>query len=37
VYVAGGLSGTLTTAPASSTPATDQPTGVVVHALTDVT
>jgi len=36
-YVAGGIAGVLTTAEASSTSPTDQPTGVVVHALTDVT
>jgi len=36
VYVAGGVSGTMTTAEASNAAGTDQPTGVVVHALTDV-
>ena len=37
VYVAGGLWGAMTTAPASNTSPADQPTGVVVHALTNVT
>jgi hypothetical protein len=37
LYVAGGYLGTLATAPASTASPVDQPTGVVVHALTDVT